>query len=112
MGAVKEDRGVFHEILIQRPFKGHHNHYGVVVFSTGAAGLLPGGDHGTGETRYDNRVQATDVNTQLQSVGGGHSQQLPGFKTILYIPPLRGQVARPVGYDLTGQIRPGVLQFL
>jgi len=44
-----------------------------------------------GEPLKDDGVEAGDVDAELEGVGGGHAEELPGRQGLLQLPPLLGR---------------------
>ena len=113
---VEDGLGVVDEEAVQRVVAGHQHRHPLRAGATRPAGLLPQGHTGARPAGDDDRVQAGDVDAELERVGRRQRAQLPAAQRPLQLTPLLGQVAtavgghpgREVGVDLA-QVAPGLL---
>jgi hypothetical protein len=75
-GAAEDRLGMVREIRVERVVAGHEHHERRRSGSPGPAGLLPQRGQRPGKAREHDRIQAADVQPQLQRVRRGHAQQL------------------------------------
>jgi hypothetical protein len=94
---------VVHEVGVEGVVAGHQQGGGVLGAAPGATHLLPERRAGAGEPGDQDGVEAADVDAELEGVGGGQAQQLPGAQPLLDLAALLGQVAAAVGRDPAGQ---------
>ena len=105
-----EDRlGVVHQVGVQRVVGGDEDGEAAGPGASGPARLLPQRDARARPSGDEDRVQAGDVDAQLQGVGGGQGAQPARAQVGLQGPALLGQVAAAVGRhraDELGQREP------
>ena len=92
------------EVGVERVVAGDQHRERVLPGAPGAAGLLPQGGAGTGPAADDHGVEAGDVDTQLQRVGGGEPDEFPRPQRLLQRAPLLRQVPGAVGGDPGRQV--------
>ena len=101
---VEQLFGVGHEVLIEGVLAAHQHRQRLLDAAPGPAGLLPergdgprvGGEHG--------RVEAADVDAELEGVGRHHPPELAGEEIGLDLAAFLRQVAAPVGGDGFGDL--------
>ena len=103
-GALEELVGVAAEELVERVLAGDVDLQPAATPPRSPPHLAQGG-HRARERDADRRVQRTDVDAQLERVGGHDAEQLALDQPALELAPLPGGVARPVGRDPLGQRR-------
>ena len=91
-----------HDILVNRRGRGDEEHNAGPFPSSGTARLLPGAGNGSRIPAHHAGVQRTDVNAQLQRVGGYHSVHLSVPQALFNLPAFPGQIAAPVAPDFAG----------
>ena len=87
--------GLAHEVLVERVFARDENREAGTA-ATCPAPLLPQRRHGAREADRDRAVEAADVDSELERVGGGDAEQLAGHQALLDLAPLRRRVAGAV----------------
>ncbi len=86
-----------HEIGVEGVVARHEDGQRVLGSPPGPADLLPEGRAGPGEPRHQYGVEAADVDAELESVGRGQSDELPGAQVRLQRPAFLREVATAVG---------------
>ena len=84
---VQQRRRMVHQVGVQRIVAGDHHDQRALPAAARAAGLLPERRDGAGKARQHHRVQARDVDTELQRVGGGQAAQFAFGQALV---PVRG----------------------
>ena len=64
---------VVDQVRVHGVITSHQHHQRSLATTARAAGLLPERSDRARETGLHHRVEATDVNAQLQCIGGGHT---------------------------------------
>ena len=82
--------------LIDRARAGDEDRHACLAAATGATHLLPGRRDRARVTGQDRRIQAADVDAQLERIRRHHAEDLAAAQPGLDIAPLRGQVAAAV----------------
>lgn len=92
------------QVGVQWVVGGDHDHQAALTAASGTSCLLPETGDRAGETTGHHRIQAADVDAQLQCAGGGQAQQVAIVQALFQFPAgLRG-VARAVGRDACGVV--------
>ncbi len=106
-----EDRlRMMDQVGVQRVVPSDENHKGSLPTPAGAPGLLPHGCQRPGVPGQQCGVEPGDVDTELESVGGGDAQQRPIAQRLFELPAFLGQVTAAVGRDAVDQLWSGVAQ--
>ena len=101
-GSVEDQLGMLQQVGIERILPGEQHHQGLPPRATGPARLLPERRQLPREPGHEHRVDARDVNAELQRVRGGQPKELPGLQCRLQVAAFHRQVAAPVGRDPGG----------
>ena len=97
--------GVGDEVGVERVVAGDQHAEGVLRAAAGPPDLLPERRPGAGEAGDQHRVEAADVDAELEGVGGGQADQVAPAQRGLERAALLGEVAAAVGRDPAGQRR-------
>jgi hypothetical protein len=93
---------VFHKVLIQRIRFCHQDDHGFPSGPAHSAATLPRVDHGARVPHEEANIKVADVNPHLQGARGYHSEEIPGGKPLLDLPPFLGHESCAVrAYSLT-----------
>src|SRR5690606_36801536 len=98
-----ELRRVADEPLVELVGAGDEHRRRLATAADGPAGLLPERGDRAGEAVEHDRVEAADVDAQLEGGGGDDAGQAPVEQLVLDAAPLLGEVAAPVGADASSQ---------
>ena len=101
-----------HQVLIHRLVVRHEDRERRLALAAGAAGLLPGAGERRRSADQDRRVEAADVDAELERVGRDHAAELAREERLLDRAPLFRQVTAAIGTDAIGQVGRGALERL
>ena len=96
-GLADQRLGVVHQVGVERVVAGHQHAERVAGAAAGPAELLPERRPGAREAGHHHRVEAADVDAELERVGGRQPEQLAAAQPLLEVAPLLGEVAAAVG---------------
>jgi hypothetical protein len=99
-----------HQVGVQRVVACDHHDQRALAAATRAAGLLPERRDGPREARQHHRVQAGDVDAELQGIGGGKPAQFAFGQGPFELAAVLGQIPGSVGGHPLGQIGRDILQ--
>ena len=97
--SIEEERGMVDDVLVHGRGRGDEDGDARAPAPSGPPELLPGGRHGARISGQDRRVQASDVDAELERVGGDDAEDLAVAKAALDRSSLRWQVAAPIAAD-------------
>jgi hypothetical protein len=89
-GLVEDELRVVHDVLVDRGGRGDEHRHARPIAAAGTPDLLPGGRDRTGVAGEDRRVEAADVDPELEGVRGDDAEDLAVAKALLDRAPLRG----------------------
>ena len=95
---------VVHQVAVERVVAGDEHRRGGAPGAARPARLLPERGPGPRPARDQHRVEAADVDAELERGGRGHAGDPPVPQPRLEAPAVVGQVARPVGGHRAGRI--------
>ena len=102
-GLLQQRGGVVDQVGVQRVVAGDQHDQRALAPPARPAGLLPERGDRSGEPGEHHRVQAGDVDTQLQRVGGGQAAQSPLGQGALQRGAVLGEVTGPIRRHRLGQ---------
>ena len=85
-----------HNELVDRCAGRHHHRQAGSLPPARAPSLLPGAGNGAWIAAEHASRKRSDINAQLQRIGGYHGINAPGPKPLFNFPTLTGQIAAPV----------------
>ena len=85
--------------LVQGRAGGYQYRGGFSALSSGTAGSLPGAGDSTRISGENSHIQAADINSQLQGIGGYDSPDFSLPEIFLDFPAFKGQISPPVTAD-------------
>ena len=91
-----------HDVLINGCRGSYIKNNAGILSAACTSGLLPRTGNSAGIAAHDAGIQSTNVNAQLQRIGGYHRINLPCTETTLNLPSFCGQVAAPIAPHPTG----------
>jgi hypothetical protein len=91
---------VVHEVGVERVVRGDEDASAPCPARPARPGLLPDRRDGARPAGEDDRVEARDVEPELERVRGGDADELARLQLPLELSPLLGQVAGAVGRHL------------
>ena len=91
-----------HDILINGCRGSYIKNNAGILSAACTSGLLPRTGNSAGIAAHDAGIQRTNVNAQLQRIGGYHRINLPCTETTLNLPSFCRQVAAPIAPHPTG----------
>ena len=105
-GAAEEVVGVLRDELVEGRRVGHQHRYRRAAAPARAPSLLPGRSHAAGITEEHGRVEAADVDAQLEGVRGDDAEHRALAQPALDLAALQGQIAAAVAADDALRSRP------
>jgi hypothetical protein len=98
-GLADQGLGVVDEVGVEGVVARDQDPERVAGAPAGPAELLPQGRPGARIPRHHHRVEAADVDAELEGTGRSQPEQLPAAQPLLEVASLLGEIAAAVGRD-------------